>query len=821
MDSHIRIKRRSVHESVGPEPMTDTTDYSRSKDAFFALLDLDEAARERQLAQWEASDPALAATLRRQLEASRRPLPLLDSAGDSLSVPQMAQYRILRELGRGGMGRVWLAERMLGDAVQRVALKQIAHAGWNEEDRRRFERERRILAGLSHPNIAALVDGGSDAHGAPFLATAFVDGVGIDRYVQDKALPVSERVRLVARLAEAVAYAHRKLVVHRDLKPANILVGSDGEPMLLDFGIARLIGEEAITSTGPSQMTLRYAAPEQVRGDADGAGTGADVYALGVLLYELLAGASPYGATRDPAALVAAILEAVPPSPSEHARGIDADLDAIAGKALRKRPADRYAGADAFAADLHRWLAREPVEARRGERGYRLRSFVRRHAVVLTAMLALLVTSVAAVVYHLHEQDRQLAQVERQRDKAQALAEQFGRLFSQARPADTERGEISARELLERSITALKADREQPAATRAALLLASAEALNHLGQSTSALAAAQEAMALTKTLAPADPDLLADAHSHLATMLDKTGDNEGARREAAAGLALFERGLASERERQRTLEQQAAMFAENAGDRDGARAAYERIAASTRGELHLPEAMESYLSAQTNLAIGERERQPAQAERRLREALQAAGEYGFSNPDVLLAMRTYLVAALTNQRKLDEAATEMDALLAEARGFYGSQDPWLSLILSTAGNLAAQRGDSIRAEALLRESGAIAAQNYGPDHPNTRSAQADLAIVSVLAQDWPEAERRLEAILAWLDASGRGEKRLARYLRAARAYVRARRTPSTDTISAALELLRTEDWEGGLFQRNAEDWVRWLEAARARGTLSG
>ena len=131
------------------------------------------------------------------------------------------------------------------------------------------------------------------------------------------------------------------------------------------------------------------------------------------------------------------------------------------------------------------------------------------------------------------------------------------------------------------------------------------------------------------------------------------------------------------------------------------------------------------------------------------------------------------------------------------------------------------KANSIRAEALLRESGAIAAQNYGPDHPNTRSAQADLAIASVLAQDWPEAERRLEAILAWLDASGRGEKRLARYLRAARAYVRARRTPSTDTISAALELLRTEDWEGGLFQRNAEDWVRWLEAARARGTLSG
>lgn len=354
-------------------------DYLRRKQAWLDWQALPGAAERRDwLRQLELDDPALAAALKAQLAASDTPLPLLDQgvlAANRADVaqPALQQYRFVRELGRGGMGRVWLAERQLGDATQQVALKQIVHAQWDADDRRRFERERRILARLNHPLIAGLVDGGSDADGAPFLATVYVDGERIDRHVARTAPTLAERVALVEQVAQAVAYAHRQLVVHRDLKPANILVDRSGTPRLLDFGVARLLAEEAITATGSSQLTLRYAAPEQLSDSAlaEGAGVGCDIHALGLLLYELIRGESPWAAAgNDPQALIAAILNQVPARLSTRGgTGVDADLDAIVAMALRKRPEDRYPSADALAEDFGRWRRREPVQARRGERG--------------------------------------------------------------------------------------------------------------------------------------------------------------------------------------------------------------------------------------------------------------------------------------------------------------------------------------------------------------------------------------------------------------------------------------------------------------------
>jgi eukaryotic-like serine/threonine-protein kinase len=789
--------------------------YARQKAAFLELLELDADARHERLAALAREEPDLAAALQRQLDAAGQPLPLLDRPASAPQPPQLPHYRLLRELGRGGMGVVWLAERALGDARQPVALKQIAHAHWTEEDRRRFERERRILAGLDHPNIAALVDGGSDAQGAPFLSTQFVEGEPLDRWCERHAADVRGRVRLLRDVAAAVGYAHSRLVVHRDLKPANILVTAQAVPKLLDFGIARALHEAPVTREGPSQMTLRYAAPEQVASDGAEAGVGVDIYALGVLAYELLARASPYGEVAGPAALVHAILSSAPVSPSRAARalpGVDRDLDAICLKALRKRPQDRYTSAAALAADLERWLAREPVDARHGERGYALRSALRRS----WPWLAAGAVALALLGYHLAVLDRELARAERERDKAQALADYFTTLFEGATPADTERGEITARELLERSVASLERDRTTPANTRGAMLLAAGVALSYLGQVAAARDAEQAALSLLQAAEPRDPELLAKAHSELASDLAKLGLSQEAQRQALAGLAVFERGEARDAARYRTLEAQVAMFAEAAGDAAGAKAAYERIVRKTRDGLDSREAVRSYVSARTNLATTTLRHDSAASAAHLRDAIERAAAAGFEEPETLLPIRAYLGKALYNQRRLAEARAVLDPVLRDARAHYGSQDPWLGMILSMAGNLAVVDGRIAQGEALLQESARISAASAGPDHPNTRKSQADLALARVVMEDWPEAERRLQEMLAWHDRRGEGDTVPAQFLRAALAYTRARQDPSPAALAQLGEALAArQGWYQNMLWLS-DDWRAWAERQRDR-----
>ena len=271
------------------------------------------------------------------------------SGAGALEGRRIGAWRVVRELGRGGMSRVFLAERADGQFEQRVALKLLRPGLDSELDRERFRTERQILATLSHPGIARLLDGGMTEEGVPYLVMEHVDGVPLDRYCAEHDLPLAERLRLFRTVADATHYAHRNLVVHRDLKPSNILVAADGAVKLLDFGIAKLLqpGPEsaAATRTGHRWMTPQYAAPEQVRGDA--VGTLTDVYQLGVVLYELLAGRLPFAdRTGSLFELERAILEEEPPPPSavaareSPARGrvLRGDLDAIVMKAMQKEP---------------------------------------------------------------------------------------------------------------------------------------------------------------------------------------------------------------------------------------------------------------------------------------------------------------------------------------------------------------------------------------------------------------------------------------------------------------------------------------------------
>jgi serine/threonine protein kinase/tetratricopeptide (TPR) repeat protein len=293
-------------------------------------------------------------------------------------------YELVRMLGEGGMGSVFLARRTDGEVEQRVAIKFV-HSTRSPAFRERFLRERQILASLSHPGIARLFDAGHTEDGQPYLVMEYVEGVSLDIYCQK--LEFREQLKLCLRVCDAISYAHRNLVVHRDLKPSNILVDATGQPKLLDFGIARILDEAADTSmTQERILTPDYASPEQIGGTAHTTAT--DVYSLGAVMYRLLTGAAPHAPSAGSAEPIEVrICSTEVPAPSKVNPALPRDLDFILGKALRKEPDERYAGVDALAEDLRALLESRPVRARSGSTWYRTRKFLRRHWVPVAAAI--------------------------------------------------------------------------------------------------------------------------------------------------------------------------------------------------------------------------------------------------------------------------------------------------------------------------------------------------------------------------------------------------------------------------------------------------
>ena len=320
---------------------------------------------------------------------------------------QVGPYRLIRPIGEGGMGSVWLAERTDGLMKRAVALKR-PHVSWIGALAERMAQERDILASLEHPNIARLYDAGITAEGVPYLALEFIEGVPITAYCDRERLPLRRRLELFLQVLDAMQYAHTRLVIHRDLKPSNILVAADGVAHLLDFGIAKIVAdgsvkESPLTQFGGRALTPDYASPEQIGGHP--LTTTSDIYSLGVILYELLVGARPYRLKRDSrGALEDAIAEADVVAPSRAtklvdvaARDLRGDLDTIVLKALKKAPSERFVTVNDFAADLKRHLNDEPVLARPDAFTYRAGKFARRHRAAIAVACLLLLTLVGGL----------------------------------------------------------------------------------------------------------------------------------------------------------------------------------------------------------------------------------------------------------------------------------------------------------------------------------------------------------------------------------------------------------------------------------------
>lgn len=411
------------------------------KSLWFALQDAEPDARNALLHD-SSVDPAIRQHVTRLMAASetvgeRFETPAIAGIGDapggqepeapSLIGRRLGKYDVVRRIGQGGMGAVYEAVRADKEYEQRVAIKTIWRGADSTVLLQRFRSERQILAGLQHPNIAALVDGGATEEGTPWLAMEYVDGMPIDEYCDKHSLALSARLDLFRQVCKAVQFAHRNFVVHRDLKPSNVLVTADGTVKLLDFGVAKLLDDQhsngTLTNAGLSPFTASYAAPEQFTGGAISVAT--DVYSLGALLMVLLAGEPPLKSeTLSPSELMDAIRTRPVVAPSEIvtritrtdaasatvvartrgcptaeklARTLSGELDAITLMALRREPERRYSGAEALADDVLRYLRRDRVHARPDTIGYRIRSFVRRQRPMVLGNAALLVVFLVAL----------------------------------------------------------------------------------------------------------------------------------------------------------------------------------------------------------------------------------------------------------------------------------------------------------------------------------------------------------------------------------------------------------------------------------------
>jgi serine/threonine protein kinase len=473
-----------------------------------------------------------------------------DDPGD-----RIGPYRVIREIGHGGMGRVFLASRADGQFEQLVALKLVRSGPYGGEILDRFLRERQILARLQHPNIARLLDGGMTGDHRPYFAMEYVDGEPITTYCRSRGLDLDRRLDLFTAVGDAVQYAHQNLVVHRDLKPSNTLVTAAGEVKLLDFGIAKVLhqeddgaGDPTLTRLGTGPMTPEYAAPEQVRGEP--VTTATDVYALGALAYELVTGRGPHALTRLTAAEVERVITqrdvdrpshavvrggavdgtAESPAARSHRlklrRQLKGDLDTIILKALQKDPARRYVSAGAFVDDIRRYRRGLPIAARRDSFGYRAGKFVRRNALGVAAgglVAASLIAGLIGTAWQARVASREAA-------KAGEISRFLTSLFEVADPARANADDITARELVERGAARIETELSDQPEIQSEMMLLLGRISRELSQYDRAQTLLDRSLTLRTATAGRTSGEVADVTSELARLAQNRGRPDDAER---------------------------------------------------------------------------------------------------------------------------------------------------------------------------------------------------------------------------------------------------------------------------------------------------
>jgi len=718
----------------------------------------------------------------------------------------LGDYRLTALLGQGGAGTVYLGERADRQYSAQVAIKVVANAPLNHEVQRRFQAERQILANLNHPYIARLLDAGETFDDEPFLVMEYVHGEAIDRYCDRQQLTVMQRVQLFLKVCDAVQYAHRNLVVHRDLKPSNILVTAEGTPKLLDFGIAKLLDESAqivlveghllLTRLHDRVLTPEYASPEQIRGQA--VTTTSDVYALGIVLYELLTGVRPYHVNAiNQLELERSICFADPIRPSQRldvlsnstngttpnansASAIDTlatarsttpkrlhhqlrgDLDAIILRTLRKEPERRYDSVEQLVEDLQRHLSQQPVLAHQGNRWYYTQRFVRRHTfgVVIStvALLTLMGVTIALSIQAkaIADQRNRAQQASQRAIQESARAESVSNfmlgIFTAADPFTSQDTVVTAKDLLDNAAQRIESDLQQQPEVRARLLEAIGRSYRRQLQTDSALKYLQEALQLQRTLPVQDDIHLANVLHNLGCALTDNGNFPEADHALSEARSLMEKN-------RRT---QTAEYLQLLSDSSSLEHFRSNVtAAQTYGERALTLARQLYGNAHPETAAILMDLAHAmvwQAKYEAAEKLYREADHIYhltlpqKHPDRVVADLS-LGEILSRRGKLDEATNLVNNALATQKALFGSNNIRLAYTLDLLSTIQLSQHNSEAAESSERQALAIAETAQGKNNFYTGYIHSSMADVLIRRRKYIEAEKEARASLKILQAT--------------------------------------------------------------------
>ncbi|HSM60496.1 MAG TPA: serine/threonine-protein kinase [Longimicrobiales bacterium] len=674
-------------------------------------------------------------------------------ASAGLEGSRVGPYRLGALLGRDRLGAVYLAKRDDGRAEPTAALRILAAKAAGDESRRRFADERRTLARLDHPGIARLRDGGVTEDGTPWVVTEHVRGRPLGAWARDGTPDLETRLRLFLRVCEAVSWGHRQLVAHGDLEPSHVMVSDSGEPELLAFGIARLVEAGEAGPASPAS-TSPYAGPERLRGEA--VTTGTDVYALGALLYELLAGAPPWDAGATDPELRRRILEEPPPPPSAlvaardaEGGGVDAarlrgDLDAIVLHALEKEPGRRYPSVDALSDDVRRHLGGFPVLARPQGARYVAARFVhrRRAGVAAAIVVALLLGALAAVATRSAVTTaRQAERVALERDRAEAISAFLRELFAGANPALARGDTVTARTLLDRGTEEIRARRVADPDLAAEMMTVLGTAYHHLGLPEPALALLREARDLLESAERIPPERRAETMLRLGLALRDAGRADEAVPVLAGARDRLE-ALRGSGDRSVALAGLALGRALHAsGDPAAARSELRQAVSAFRAlDLEPDEeyAQALHLLAEDRQVSGETEG----VEAMYRESLEVIESLHGASSENVPAILTGLAEVVTRDGRPEEGTGLLRRALAIDQRLYGSLEggnhPSLAGSLFTLGRHLARYGSPAEAEALLRT--AVRMYEESPQKRPDMHGTAILALAGHLREHATESE---------------------------------------------------------------------------------